>query len=239
MIKHFNLDIFEKDTNKITQQNYLNLKFKNKDDEFIEEQTKRIKYNYELNIKYFNSLDKDEFDRYINEFMKRNKFIEVKDLKKYIGVSGIYAMVLANYKQIYIGITDNGIKERIKQHWNAKKEPERLIFGQAFNSILSIDSFGALDTTRIFVKTEGNLYAIENKVVDEVDKRFLLNRTMGGIGSSYTYTDDEKSALVAIAGNAKRRDFSPFINEKELYEQCNSYDTDMYEYKKKKGILDL
>lgn len=239
MIKHFNLDIFEKDTNRISKQNYLNLKFKNRDDEFIEEQTKRIKYNYELNIKYFNSLDKDEFDKYVSNFMSKNKFEEVKDLKKYVGVPGIYIMVLDEYKQVYIGISESGIKERIKQHWNAKKEPERLIFGQAFNSVLSIDSFGALDTTRIFVKTNGNLYAIENKVVDEFDKRFLINRTMGGIGSSFTYTDDAKSALVAIAGNAKRRDFSPFIDEKELYEQCNSYDTDMYEYKKKKGMLDF
>lgn len=239
MLKHFNLDIFEKDTNKISKQNYLNLKFKNRDDEFIEEQTKRIKYNYELNMKYFNSLDRNEFDKYVSKFMSENKFEEVKDLKKYVGVPGIYIMVLDEYKQVYIGISENGIKERIKQHWNAKKEPERLIFGQAFNSVLSIDSFGALDTTRIFVKTNGNLYAVENKVVDEFDKRFLINRTMGGIGSSFTYTDDAKSALVAIAGNAKRRDFSPFIDEKELYEQCNSYDTDMYEYKKKKGMLDF
>ena len=64
MIKHFNLDIMEKDSNKINIDNYLNLKFKNRDDEFIEEQTKRI-----------------------------------------------------------------------KDHWNAKKEPERLIFGQAFSSV--------------------------------------------------------------------------------------------------------
>lgn len=148
-------------------------------------------------------------------------------------------MVLDEYKQVYIGITDKGIKERIKQHWNAKKEPERLIFGQAFNSVLSIDSFGALDTTRIYVKTDGNLFVTENKIVDEFDKRFMLNITMGGIGSSYTYTDDEKTALVAIAGNAKRRNFSSFIDDKELYEQCNSYDTDMYEYKKKNGMLDF
>lgn len=238
MIKHFNLDIFEKDTNKISKETYLNLKFKNRDDEFVKEQTKRIKYNFELNMKYFNSLDSVEFNKYVSEFMNENNFIEIDDLKKYVGIPGIYIMVLDNYKQVYIGITENGIKERIKQHWNAKKEPERLIFGQAFNSVLSIDSFGALDTTRIFVKTDGNLYAIENKIVDEFDKRYLLNRTMGGVGSVFTYTDDAKSALVAIAGNAKRRNFSPFIDERELYEQCNSYDTDMYEYKKKNGSLE-
>jgi len=238
MIKHFNLDIVEKDSNKINRESYLNLKFKNRDNDFIEEQTKRIKYNYELNMKYFNSLDGKEFNEYISKFMIENKFIEVKDLKQYVGIPGIYIMILDEYKQVYIGLTGNGIKERIKQHWNAKKDPERLIFGQAFNSVLSIDSFGALDTTRIFVKTDGNLYAVENKIVDIFDKRYLLNRTMGGVGSSVTYTDDEKSALVAIAANAKRRDFTPFIDEKELYEQCNSYDTTMYEQKKKNGFLE-
>lgn len=239
MIKHFNLDIFEKDTNKINKENYMKLNFKNKDEEFILEQTKRIKYNFNLNMKYFNSLDKKEFNNYLSEFVKKNNLIEISNLKEYIGVSGLYIMVLDEYKQVYIGLTENGIKERIKQHWNAKKEPERLIFGQAFNSVLSVDSFGPLDTTRIFVKTEGNLYALENQIVDEFDKRYLLNRTMGGVGSELTYTDDAKRALVAIAGNAKKRDFSPFIDEKELYEECNSYDTDMYEYKKKKGSLDF
>jgi len=104
--------------------------------------------------------------------------------------------------------------------------------------VLSIDSFGALDTTRIFVKLDGPLYEIEYKMVDEFDKRYLLNRTMGGIGSTYTYTDDEKNALVAIVANSNRRDFSPFIDEEELYEQCNSYDTYMYEDKKKNGCFE-
>lgn len=239
MIKHFNLDIYEKDTNKITKENYLNLKFKNRDEEFILEQTKRIKYNFELNMKYFNSLDSDEFNSYVKKIMKENDFIEINDLKKYTGVSGIYVMVLDEYKQVYIGITDNGIKERIKQHWNKKKESERLIFGQAFNSVLSIDSFGALDTTRIYIKTKGNLFAIENKVVDEFDKRYLLNRTMGGIGSSYTYTNDKASAIVAVAANIKKRDFTPFIDEKEFYEMCNSYDTMMYEDRKERGNLEF
>ena len=173
--------------------------------------------------------------KYIDEFMKKNKFIEVKDLKNYIGKKGIYVLILDEYKQAYLGLTDRGIKERIKDHWNAKKEPERLIFGQAFNSILSIDSFGALDTTRIFVKLDGPLYEIEYKLVDEFDKRYLLNRTIGGIGSVYTYSDDKYSALAAVMGNSKRRDYTPFINEDEFYKQCSKYDIDMYEYRKKNG----
>lgn len=237
MLKHFNLDIFEKESNKISEVTYLDLKFKNRDDEFIEEQTRRIRYNYRLNMKYFDSLNPDKFDKYVSKFMKKNKFIEVTDLKAYRGVAGIYILVLDEYKQVYIGLSERGITERIKQHWNAKKDPERLVFGQAFNSILSIDSFGALDTTRIFVKTDVNLYSVENKYVEEFEKDYLLNRTIGGIGSAYTYTTNEREAIVTIAANSKRRDFSSFIDEKELYEQCNSYDTTMYEQKKKNGSL--
>jgi len=234
MIKHFNLDITEKESNNINIKSYLNLNFKNRDDDFIEEQTKRIKYNYELNMKYFNSLDNKEFNNYLSDFMSKNKFKEVFNLKEYRRVPGIYVLVLDKYKQVYIGLSEKGITERIKQHWNAKKDSERLIFGRAFNSVLSIDSFGALDTTRVFVKTEGNLYAIENRIVDEFDNKYLLNRTMGGVGSAYTYTTNEAEALVAIAANAKRRDFTPFIDEKELYANCNSLDTETYEQQKKK-----
>lgn len=84
MIKHFNLDIFEKDSNKISEQNYMNLKFKNRDEEFIKEQRKRIKFNFELNMKYFNSLNKAEFNNYLENIMKDNHFKEINDLKKYM-----------------------------------------------------------------------------------------------------------------------------------------------------------
>ena len=232
MIKHFNLNIFEKDSNNISKQNYLNLKFKNRDIDFIEEQEKRIEYNYDLNMKYFNTLDFAEFDEYLINFTKKHKFVEISDLTKLKGVSGVYILVLDKYKQVYIGISEAGIAERIRKHWNDKKDPERLIFGQAFNSVLSIDSFGALDTTRIFVKTDVPLYLVEYKYVEEFDNKYILNRTIGGIGSPFTYSDDSKTALVTIAANSKRRDFSQFIDEKELYEKCNSYDTMMYESKK-------
>lgn len=242
MISHFNIKIFDKDSNNITLNNYIKdvsiekyRKFYKEDfdEKFIEEQRKRIKYNYELNMKYFNSLDKFKFDKYICEFMKKNRFMEVYDLTKYKGISGIYIMVLDKYKQVYIGLSESGIKERIQQHWNAKKEPYKLIWGQAFNSIISIDSFGALDTTRIFVRTDGNLYKLENQLIDKLDKKYLLNRTIGGIGSICTYTNDKNSALLSALANMEKRDFTAFISEKELYEKCNDYDIMMYENSKK------
>lgn len=232
MIKHFNVNIVEKETNKLNKTSYLDLKYKDRSDDFIKEQRKRIEYNYDLNMKYFDSLDFHKFNKYLDKFVQKKKFIEIKDLSKYKGIAGIYMLVLDNYKQVYIGISESGIEKRIRTHWSTKKSSDKLIFGQAFNSILSIDSFGALDTTRIFVKTDVNLYYCENKYVNEFDSKYLLNRTIGGIGSIYTYSDDKLRALTAVAGNSKRRNFSKFINEKELYEKCNSYDTMMYESKK-------
>ena len=233
MLKHFNVNITEKETNNINKNTYLDLKYENQTEDFIEEQRKRIEYNYDLNMKYFNSLEFDKFNKYLETFIKKKKFIEVTDLSKYKGISGVYIMVLDKYKQVYIGISESGIEERIRIHWNTKKKSDRLIFGQAFNSVLSIDSFGALDTTRIFVKTDDDLYYCENKYVDEFEEMYLLNRTIGGIGSPYTYTIDKLTALVAVAGNSKRRDFSKFIDEKELHEKCDGYDIMMYESKKK------
>lgn len=83
MIKHFNLDIMDKNSNKINIDNYLSLKFKNQDKNYIERQTKRIKYNYELNMKYFESLDYAEFSKYIDEFMKKIKFYNLIKWRRY------------------------------------------------------------------------------------------------------------------------------------------------------------
>lgn len=234
-ISHFNTVILEKPSNKISKETYLDLKFKEVDEKFINDQTKRIEYNFDLNMRYFNSLDYDKFNSYLDKFTKKYGFKEVIDLEKYKGKTGLYILVLDNYKQVYIGMSNSGICEEIKSHWSRRKAPDRLIFGQAFNSVLSIDSFGALDTTRIYVKTNVETYSAENKYVELFDNKYLLNRTMGGIGSIDTYTNDSLSARLAVVGNAKRRDFSPFIDEKELYEKCNGYDIMMYESKKKQN----
>jgi len=238
-INHFNVQIYNKPSNNINLSNYLENvtldryeKFYNKkfNENFIEKQKKRIKYNYELNMKYFNSLDVDEFNKYISGFVKKYKFVEVDDLNKYDGVSGIYIMVFDKYKQVYIGLSEAGIKKRIMKHWNYKKEPYKLIYGQAYNSIISVDSFGALDNTRIFVKTNcGFLFEFEQKIVNKFKAKYLLNRIDGGIGSIETYTDEKIFAIAAAITGSKDRDFSPFIDKKELYDNCDEYDIMMYE----------
>lgn len=122
--------------------------------EYVELLRERALENFDINMKYFKSLDKTRFNNEIERFKETyREFVEVTDLNDYKDSPGIYIMVLDEYKQVYIGITrnKNGIKARIQQHWTATKKLDRLIFGGVEQSILSIDSFKHLDTTRIFV----------------------------------------------------------------------------------------
>ena len=95
-------------------------------------------------------------------------------------------MALDKYKQVYIGISvsEQGIKGRILKHWRKQKEFDRLIYGRIENSIISIDSFGALDTTRIYYKEipKGvDLDDYERKLVDAFKPEYRLNRVAGCI----------------------------------------------------------
>lgn len=139
--------------------------------------------NYDLNMKFFNEIKYGDFERIISKLIRKfKKLREIKDLNSYEGKGGIYILILDEYKQIYIG-QSNDIKKRILQHWTRRKEFFKLIFGKKETSVLSIDSFGALDTTRIFIYEIENLYEqlkIEEKITDYIPKEYLLNRTKGG-----------------------------------------------------------
>lgn len=122
--------------------------------EWVENHYCNCMYNFDLNMKFFSSLNHDDFNKYLLSFVKKNRFKEIDDLKTVLDIEGVYILVLDEYKQVYIGVSSN-IKRRILQHWSGKKEFDRLIYGGKDKSILSIDSFGALDTTRIFYKPCG------------------------------------------------------------------------------------
>ena len=164
--------------------------------------------NYDYNMKYFQRLDANEFNKALNKLIKQSKKIrEVHNLNDCKETIGVYILVLDEYKQIYIGQSNSSIKTRIMRHWSTKKEFDRLIFGKVENSILSIDSFGPLDTTRIFVYSTYSSYEVEEKLVDLMESKYLLNRTAGGIGSDHNYTNDKRMALLSIAANRKKRNF--------------------------------
>lgn len=138
--------------------------------------------NYDLNMEYFSLLDHKEFCKEIEGFLIQNKqFSEVIDLNLYDGASGYYMMVLDEYSQIYIG-TSNDIKRRIRQHWSNSKPFDRLLFpmGNVKSSILSIDSFRALDTTRIYAYATKATYSSEDNFINQFSSKFLCNRLAGG-----------------------------------------------------------
>ncbi len=149
---------------------------------YCEQLYKNAMKNFDLNIKYFDRCDKQEFEKALQAFINKNpKFVEVTDLNSYDYKGGYYLMVLDKYKQVYIGTTRN-IKQRILQHWQKRKHLDRLVFpnGAVEASIMSIDSFRHMDTTRIFVYITNKTYIKEDKFIRDFGKDFVLNRIGGG-----------------------------------------------------------
>ena len=217
-IKHIGLTIRDKDTNHISKEKYLSAKregFLGWEERHYIAQVPKASLNYDLNMRYFASLDKEEFEKYLSNFCKKNHFEECFDLTMLDGVQGLYIMVLGEYKQIYIGKA-NDIKKRIQSHWNKKKSLERLIFGDVCSSRLSIDSFGSLDTTNVYFYKTTCPEKAEARIVNVADKKYLLNRTAGGIGYADTLTDSETLAKMAVVAGRKPRNFTSFTNLEEL-----------------------
>ena len=148
-----------------------------------------------------NSLSTEEFEKELNTFIKKAKKLkQIFDLNDCDYMEGIYVMVLDKYKQVYIGQSTN-IKKRIMTHWSKTKQFDRLLFGSVEKSVLSIDSFGALDTTRIFVYPTYDIYKEEEKLVKAMNSKYMLNRTGGGIGL------DNETYKLEILANVKYRNF--------------------------------
>jgi len=73
------------------------------------------------------------------------------------------------------------------------------------SSILSIDSFGAFDTTRIFyreVKNYRDMNALEAKLVNELKTEYSLNRVGGGLNNE----DDSALRNVQLWAQTHNRD---------------------------------
>lgn len=152
-------------------------------DEWCAEHRERALQNFDLNMAHFASLDPEEFETALQSAVaSRRGMVEVTDLTKWDGVPGLYIMVLDEYCQVYVGVANSwtGIAKRIRQHWTNQKQFDRLIWGDVTSSILSIDSFRALDTTRIFAVKTDQFFAGENPLLEKFPRKFTLNRVMGG-----------------------------------------------------------
>ena len=171
-------------------------------DSWCEKHRNNCLLNYDLNMAYFDKIPPRDFEKALSKLINSSKKIhEVFDLNEYKAISGIYIMVLDKYKQVYIGQTTN-IKRRVMHHWSRKKEFDRLIFGRVDNSVIPIESFGALDTTRIFVLevSEWSLDAEEKRMVNKIPNKFKLNRV--GAGRPRDFVD-----MLEVIANSNHRNF--------------------------------
>ena len=136
--------------------------------------------NYDLSMAYFASLDGDEFEGALQHALAKARTLkQVEHLSSWDDAEGVYVMVFDDYKQFYVGRSDN-IRKRIKQHWAGRKSFDRLVFGGLYSSILPVDELRALDNTRIFAARSRNQWALEERTEAAADPRFCLNRMGGG-----------------------------------------------------------
>lgn len=150
-------------------------------DEYVKKQYEECMNNFDKNIRFFSNLNKKDFENSLNKFVKKNRFKEVFDLNELSRKSGLFILVLDEYKQVYIGRALIDLKEEIKSKWSGSIDFDRLIYGDKENSRLSILSFGALDTTRIFYKLAiKDIDKLEDEYVENFEDIYILNRIAGG-----------------------------------------------------------
>lgn len=141
--------------------------------------------NYDLSMQYFESLEDGEFQDALARVLAADPALEpVSSLPNWHEASGVYVIVLDKYRQFYVGQAFD-IRKRIKQHWSSHKPFDRLVFGSLYNSIFPIDAFRALDTTRIYARSTNERFDAEARIEGAADRRFCLNRMMGGEASRF------------------------------------------------------
>lgn len=172
-------------------------------DAWCEEERERALVNLDLNMAHFASLDPAVFDDALHRAVRKYRMVEVTDLSKWDGVHGLYIMVLDQYCQVYVGgaAGAGGVMKRVKQHWTRTQPLDRLIWPEVESSILAIDSFRALDTTRIFALKTASPFELVAELVESIPSSFRLNRILGGRDAV------KLAAIVGVDKVMKRREF--------------------------------
>lgn len=155
-------------------------------DAYLLVQRDRALVNFDLSMRYFESLDAEDFEAALEEVLAKGRtFKPVTSLSDWDDVTGAYVMVFDGYKQFYIGQSED-IRKRIRQHWMGRKPFDRVVFGTPYNSIFPVDELRALDTTRIYAARSRNPFAVEERAEKAADPRFCLNRMVGGAVTNLT-----------------------------------------------------
>lgn len=171
MNTHFGVKLYNREGGfKLTVDNYVEKSDKNIDlssDEELNLKLEKIMTRFHLNMRYFKSLSSDKFNEELNKFVTSSNFHKIEDLNCVEDIYGHYVMVLDEYCQVYIGTSSRGygMKIRIPQHWSRKIPLDRL--GTEEYGSLAIDSFRALDTTRIFVCPDDQYTFFEDYTLNE------------------------------------------------------------------------
>ncbi|WP_285117308.1 GIY-YIG nuclease family protein [Leifsonia sp. fls2-241-R2A-40a] len=166
-------------------------------DEFCARNRAQALENFDLNMASFAQIAQADFEAALSTMLERNRSLKpVSDLRKWDGAQGLYVMVLDEYQQCYIGQSTD-IRRRLKAHWAGTKQFDRLLWGGVHESVISIDAFRALDTTRIFAARTVNADQLETRIVSKYPADLLLNRINGGLMTGFR--------AMFIAGEVKRR----------------------------------
>lgn len=147
---------------------------------------KRAEKNYDYNMQFFSRLDKEGFNKTVLQLCDQEGFESVLDLSSYNNKSGYYMMVMDEYCQLYIGCSIN-LKKRIMRHWSDIVPLDRVVFWSPKVSKMSIDSFRAFDTTRIYIllADKKDFENNEDRYIEKIPEEYLINRTKGGkLGAS-------------------------------------------------------
>lgn len=136
--------------------------------------------NYDLSMRYFQSLDSAGFEDALDQVLGKAKSLKpVERLADFAGADGAYVMVFDDYKQMYIGQSSD-IRKRIRSHWSGRKSFDRLVYGDVYRSILPVDEFRALDNTRIYAARSRNRFSLEERAERVAQPQYCLNRIGGG-----------------------------------------------------------
>ena len=150
-------------------------------DEFCRRHRERALENFDLNMAFFAQIPQADFEDALQGMLAKNKRLRpVTDLKSLDCEWGVYVLVLDEYRQAYIGQSSSDMRKRIRAHWTGTKQFDRLLWGDVEESVMSIDSFRALDTTRIFAARTINYDTLEARLVRTFPPDYLLNRIGGG-----------------------------------------------------------
>ena len=154
--------------------------------------------------KYF----KKDLQKYLDE---HPFFTEINDLNTVNKISGIYMLILDDYKFIYIGQAKD-MKRRIMAHWSKND----------YYSGRGIDLYKAFDTTRIYVVPASDQYIdmFEYTTTNDLDDKYKLNMFSGG---TVEFFEKEKIDSIHVNirtvpyGTDEYKKYRSFI--KSLYDQ--------------------